>query len=52
MVFSVEPGLYIAGGRRRGAPEALRGIGVRIEDDVLITEPMAHENLDLGDPED
>jgi Xaa-Pro aminopeptidase len=40
MVITIEPGLYIAAGAE--APEALRGIGVRIEDDVVITE---------GDPE-
>src|SRR5690606_35945223 len=37
MVVTVEPGLYIAPDDER-APEALRGIGVRIEDDVLITD--------------
>ena len=37
MVFTVEPGLYVAADDA-GAPEALRGIGVRIEDDVLVTE--------------
>ncbi len=36
MVLTVEPGLYIALDDV-DAPEALRGIGVRIEDDVLIT---------------
>ena len=35
-VVTVEPGLYIAADDPE-APEALRGIGVRIEDDVLIT---------------
>ena len=35
MVLTVEPGLYFAG---EAAPEPLRGIGVRIEDDVLVTE--------------
>ena len=36
MVLTVEPGLYI---RAAGdVPERLRGIGVRIEDDVLVTE--------------
>ncbi len=35
-VVTVEPGLYIAPDDEE-APEALRGIGVRIEDDVLIT---------------
>jgi len=36
MVLTVEPGLYI---RAAGdVPEALRGIGIRIEDDALVTE--------------
>jgi Xaa-Pro aminopeptidase len=36
MVLTVEPGLYI-GADDEDAPEALRGIAVRLEDDVLIT---------------
>ncbi|MFT4622061.1 MAG: Xaa-Pro aminopeptidase [Myxococcota bacterium] len=36
MVLTVEPGLYIAADDDQ-APEALRGIGIRIEDDVLVT---------------
>ncbi|MFN4263760.1 MAG: Xaa-Pro aminopeptidase [Thioalkalivibrionaceae bacterium] len=36
MVLTVEPGLYF-GPHLTGLPEALRGIGVRIEDDVLVT---------------
>lgn len=36
MVFTVEPGLYVP--LDAEAPAALRGIGVRIEDDVLITD--------------
>lgn len=36
MVLTVEPGLYIASDDP-DAPEPLRGIGVRIEDDVLVT---------------
>ncbi len=35
-VLTVEPGLYFGAGDRR-VPVALRGIGVRIEDDVLVT---------------
>jgi len=37
MVITIEPGLYIAG-HATAAPEALRGIGVRIEDDLAITD--------------
>ena len=37
MVITVEPGLYIAADAP-DVPEQLRGIGVRIEDDVLVTE--------------
>ncbi len=43
MVYTVEPGLYVAADDEE-APEAFRGIGVRIEDDVLITD-SGHENL-------
>jgi Xaa-Pro aminopeptidase len=36
MVLTVEPGLYFRDGAP--APDAYRGIGVRIEDDVLVTD--------------
>jgi Xaa-Pro aminopeptidase len=36
MVMTVEPGVYIAD-RSRGVPKRWWGIGVRIEDDVLVT---------------
>ncbi|MGQ0554125.1 MAG: aminopeptidase P N-terminal domain-containing protein [Planctomycetota bacterium] len=36
MVLTVEPGLYVAADDER-APERFRGLGVRIEDDVLVT---------------
>jgi Xaa-Pro aminopeptidase len=36
MVLTVEPGLYIRA--TDDVPKALRGIGIRIEDDVLVTE--------------
>jgi len=37
MVLTVEPGIYIAPDDEQ-APEAFRGIGIRIEDDVLVTD--------------
>ena len=37
MVFTIEPGIYFHPDTE-GCPDAYRGIGVRIEDDVLITE--------------
>jgi len=37
MVLTVEPGLYFGVGDERVRPE-FRGIGVRIEDDVLVTD--------------
>ena len=36
MVKTIEPGLYIAA-EAEGVPDKYRGIGVRIEDDVLVT---------------
>jgi Xaa-Pro aminopeptidase len=43
MVFTIEPGLYISAEDEAANPR-LRGIGVRIEDDVLITS-TGHQNL-------
>jgi Xaa-Pro aminopeptidase len=37
MVYTIEPGLYISA-NDPNAPEALKGIGIRIEDDIVITE--------------
>nr|WP_228373616.1 aminopeptidase P family protein [Demequina soli] len=48
MVFTIEPGLYFQEGDLV-APEELRGIGVRIEDDILVTADGA-ENLSAALP--
>ena len=48
MVITVEPGLYIAADEEE-APEEFRGIGVRIEDDILITADGC-ENLTAAIP--
>ena len=47
-VITVEPGLYVATDDA-GAPPELRGIGIRIEDDILVT-PEGHENLTAAVP--
>ena len=49
MCFTVEPGLYIA--TETKGPAHLRGIGMRIEDDVALTA-SGHENLTAPIPKD
>ena len=50
MVLTVEPGIYVPADAE-GVPEALRGIGVRIEDDVAVTAG-GHEILTREVPVD
>lgn len=48
MVLTVEPGLYVAADDEQAAAR-WRGIGIRIEDDVLVTAE-GHENLTAAIP--
>jgi Xaa-Pro aminopeptidase len=48
MVLTAEPGLYISADDNE-APEEFRGLGIRIEDDVLVT-PDGHEVLTAAIP--
>ena len=50
MVLTVEPGLYIPPDDKT-APAKYRGIGVRIEDDVLVTKD-GNRNLTSKVPKD
>jgi Xaa-Pro aminopeptidase len=50
MAFTIEPGLYVAPGSK-GVPVKFQGIGIRIEDDVLITKD-GHRNLTGGVPKE
>ena len=50
MVLTIEPGLYIAADCR-DVPKEFRGIGVRIEDDVLVTR-TGHEVLTAAIPKE
>ncbi len=50
MVLTIEPGLYVAPGAREAPPE-LRGIGIRVEDDVLVTRD-GREVFTAGVPKD
>lgn len=50
MVLTVEPGLYVSPDAAEAPPE-LRGVGIRIEDDVLVT-PAGRDVLTRGVPVD
>jgi Xaa-Pro aminopeptidase len=50
MVVTVEPGLYVAEDDEKAPPE-MRGVGIRIEDDVLVTADGA-DNLTAAVPKE
>ncbi len=50
MVFTVEPGIYCQPGDME-CPEEYRGIGVRIEDDIMITA-NGYENFTIDAPKE
>jgi len=50
MVMTIEPGLYVAEGTK-DVPRSYLGIGVRIEDDILVTE-SGNKNLTSGVPKE
>jgi Xaa-Pro aminopeptidase len=47
MVLTIEPGLYV--GEGAPAPAEYQGLGVRIEDDILVTD-SGYQNLTAGTP--
>ena len=47
MVLTIEPGLYVA--EDAAAPAEFRGLGVRIEDDILVTAG-GNDNLTIATP--
>jgi len=46
MVLTIEPGLY-CDKKDKTIPRKFRGIGIRIEDDILVTKD-GYENLSKG----
>ena len=49
-ILTIEPGIYFPSNDMR-VPESLRGIGIRIEDDILVT-PKGYDNLTADCPKE
>lgn len=49
-VMTIEPGLYVPQDAQ-GVPDDLRGLGIRIEDDILVTVD-GHENMSASCPKE
>ena len=47
MVLTIEPGLYVA--EDAAVPPEFKGLGVRIEDDILVTD-TGYDNLTASTP--
>jgi Xaa-Pro aminopeptidase len=50
IVLTIEPGLYVAA-ETANVPDEYRGIGIRVEDDILVTAD-GHENLTITIPKE
>ena len=50
MCFTIEPGIYVPR-NAQGVPDEMRGLGIRIEDNILVTE-SGHENLTESAPKE
>ncbi|MCB0420976.1 MAG: aminopeptidase P N-terminal domain-containing protein [Bdellovibrionales bacterium] len=50
IILTIEPGLYVSR-KSEGVPEELKGLGIRIEDNILVTS-TGHENMTVVAPKE